>query len=460
MNPPSAIAIVLAAGLGTRMRSRQPKVLHLICGRPMLAYALDAARAATAADPLVVVSPATMQIRDAFDGQAAFAVQDEPRGTADALRVALAGLAEDVDEVLVIGGDTPFLRSETLEALLAERRARGAGLALLTTRMAEPDGYGRIVRDQDGRVTRIVEEKDATADERAIDEVNAGVYAVAAAWARRRLGDVVPSDASGELYLTELVRLSIEDGRAVAALGAASDEAAGVNDRVQLAAATALMRQRILEAHMRAGVTMVDPATTYVDSTVTLAPDVTIEPGVTLRGQTSIGAETVIGAASQIVDSTVGERCRVWASVLEGAQVEDEVQIGPFAHVRAGAVIGRGSRLGNFAEVKQSRLGPGVQQHHFSYVGDADVGAGVNVGAGTVTANYDGARKHRTVIGEGAFIGSGSMLVAPVEIGAGAMTAAGSVVTHDVPPGKLAVGVPARIRDPKQRPPAGDGEAR
>jgi bifunctional UDP-N-acetylglucosamine pyrophosphorylase/glucosamine-1-phosphate N-acetyltransferase len=417
----------------------------------MLAYALDAARAATDADPLVVVSPATMQIRDAFDGQASFAIQEEARGTADALRVALAGLDEGVVEVLVIGGDTPFLRSETLAALLAARRARRAGLALLTTRIAEPNGYGRIVRDRDGRVTRIVEEKDATADERAIDEVNAGVYAVDTAWARRRLADVAPSEASGELYLTELVRMSVEDGAGVADLDAASGEASGINDRVQLAAATAVMRQRILEGHMRAGVTMVDPATTYVDATVTLAPDVTIEPGVTLGGRTSIGAGSVIGAASQIVDSTIGERCRVWASVLEGAELEDDVQVGPFAHLRAGAHIGRGSRIGNFAEVKQSNLAEGVQQHHFSYVGDTDVGSGVNVGAGTVTANYDGVRKHRTVIGEGAFIGSGSMLIAPVEIGAGAMTAAGSVVTHDVPPGKVAVGVPARIRDPKER---------
>jgi bifunctional UDP-N-acetylglucosamine pyrophosphorylase/glucosamine-1-phosphate N-acetyltransferase len=417
----------------------------------MLAYALDAARAATDADPIVVVSPATMQIRDAFDGQASFAVQEEPRGTADALRVALAGLPKDVDEVLVIGGDTPFLRSETLAALLAERRARGAGLALLTTRMDEPNGYGRIVRDRDGRVTRIVEEKDATADERAIDEVNAGVYAVETAWARRRLGDIAPSAASGELYLTELVRMSVEDGAGVADLDAASGETAGINDRVQLAAATFVMRLRILESHMRAGVTMVDPATTYVDATVTLASDVTLEPGVILGGRTSIGSGTLIGAASQIIDSTIGERCRVWASVLEGAELEDDVRVGPFAHLRPGAHIGRGSRIGNFAEVKQSNLAEGVQQHHFSYVGDADVGAGVNVGAGAVTANYDGARKHRTVIGEGAFIGSGSMLVAPVEIGAGAMTAAGSVVTHDVPAGKVAVGVPARIRDPKER---------
>ena len=460
MNPPSAIAIVLAAGLGTRMRSRKPKVLHPICGRPMLAYALDAARAATTAEPVVVISPATRAIRDAFDGQARFAMQDEPRGTADALRAGLEGLDPDVTELLVIGGDTPFLSAVTLTSLLAERRTSAAAVALLATRLDEPDGYGRVVRDAGGRVARIAEEKDATADERAIDEVNAGVYAFDAAWVRVRLGDVAPSGASGELYLTELVRLAVEDGGRVAALSAEGDEVAGINDRLQLAAATAVMRRRILEGHMRAGVTIVDPATTYVDATVTLAPDVTLEPGVILRGRTSVGADTVVGPGSEVSDSVVGERCRVWASVLEGAEVEDDVRVGPYAHLRAGAVIGRGSRLGNFAEVKQSRLGPGVQQHHFSYVGDAEIGAKVNIGAGTVTANFDGVRKHRTIVGEGAFIGSDSMLVAPVEIGAGAMTAAGSVVTKDVPPGKLAIGVPARIREPKRQHPTPEEEPR
>ncbi len=460
MNPPSAIAIVLAAGLGTRMRSRQPKVLHPICGRPMLAYALDAARAATSAEPVVVISPATKAISEAFDGQARFAMQDEPRGTADALRAALEGLDPDVAEVVVIGGDTPFLSASTLTSLLGERRSNGAAVALLTTRLAAPDGYGRIVRNGRGRVTRIAEEKDATADEREIDEVNAGVYALDAAWARRRLGEVAPSDASGELYLTELVRLAVEDGGRVATLPAGAQEAVGINDRVQLADATATMRRRILEGHMRAGVTIVDPATTYVDATVILAPDVTIEPNVILRGRTTVRADTILGPGSQVIDSVIGERCHVWASVLEGAEVEDDVRIGPYAHLRPGAVIGRGSRLGNFAEVKQSRLGPGVQQHHFSYVGDADIGARVNIGAGTVTANYDGARKHRTIVGEGAFIGSDSMLVAPVEIGAGAMTAAGSVVTKDVPPGKLAIGVPARIREPRRRGPTPEKEAR
>ena len=422
----------------------------------MLAYALDAARAATGVAPVVVISPDMAGVRDVFGAEARFATQAEPRGTADALSTALAELGEDPAELLVLGGDSPFLRPGTLDALLAERRASGAPLALLTASLPVPDGYGRILRDGDGRVREIVEDKDAGPAERAIDEVNAGVYAIDVAWARRRLADIPPSPASGELYLTDLVRLAVADGTPAVTVATSPEEASGINDRVQLAEATSVMRRRILEDHMRAGVTVVDPATTYVDATVSLGTDVTLEPGVVLRGATSVGEGSLIGAASQVVDSVIGERCRVWASVLEGARVEDEAQVGPFAHLRPGAVIGRGSRVGNFAEVKQSRLGAGVQQHHFSYVGDADVRAGANIGAGTVTANYDGRRKNRTIIGDGAFIGSGSMLVAPVEIGAGAMTAAGSVVTHDVPPGKLAIGVPARIRDPRPRPAPGE----
>ncbi|MGZ6294356.1 MAG: bifunctional UDP-N-acetylglucosamine diphosphorylase/glucosamine-1-phosphate N-acetyltransferase GlmU [Candidatus Limnocylindrales bacterium] len=442
-------AIVLAAGLGTRMRSRLPKVLHPLCGRPMLAYVLEAAREATAERPLVVVSPAFAEpLRERFGDAAEFVLQAEPRGTGDALRAALEALPAAAEDVLVLSGDTPLLSAATIAALAAQHHRAGAAMTLAAILPEEPDGYGRVVRDPDG-VARIVEEKDATPAELAIDEVNGGLYAFDARWLRGRLGDLRPSAATGEVYLTGLVELARADGRLVDAYEV--DEAIelfGINDRVQLATAEADLRWRILEGHLLAGVTMVDPSTVYVDADVELAEDVVLEPNVVLRGQTRVGGGSTIGAGSQLFDSEIGAGCRIWASILEGAIVEDEATVGPFAHLRPGSHIGRGAELGNFAEVKNSRLGPRTKQHHMSYLGDATVGEGVNVGAGTITANYDGRRKHRTTVGDGAFLGVDTMLVAPVEIGAGARTGAGAVVTHDVPAGKLAVGVPARIREP------------
>ena len=450
-------AIVLAAGLGTRMRSRLPKVLHPLCGRPMLAYVLEAAAAATGARPLVVVS-STLEapLRERFADAATFVVQPEPRGTGDALQVGMAALSAGVDELLVLSGDTPLLTPASILEVADRRRRDAAVMTLAMTRPDELDGYGRVVREG-AHVLRIVEEKDASEAERALDEVNAGLYAFDAAWLARRLADLRPSPATGELYLTGLVELARAEGLAVTALEVEDAmELHGINDRVQLALAEADLRWRILEGHLLAGVTMIDPSTVYVDADVELGQDVVLEPNVILHGRTTVGAGSVIGAGSQVVASTIGERCRVWASVLEESVVEDEATIGPFAHLRAGSHIGRGAELGNFAEVKNSRLGARTKQHHMSYLGDAVVGEGVNVGAGTITANYDGRRKHRTTIGDGAFLGVDTMLVAPLEIGEGARTGAGAVVTHDVPPGKLAVGVPARIREPRTRPPDGD----
>jgi bifunctional UDP-N-acetylglucosamine pyrophosphorylase/glucosamine-1-phosphate N-acetyltransferase len=309
-------------------------------------------------------------------------------------------------------------------------------------------------------VLRIVEEKDATPEELEIEEINAGVYALDAAWLRRRIGDVRPSPVSGEFYLPELVTLAREDRRPVVSLEVEDDGTlVGINDRSQLAAAELELRMVINERHMLAGVTMVDPIRTYVDATVKLAQDVVLEPGVVLRGSTSIGEGTRIGAGSQIIDTVVGRDCCIWSSVLESSEVEDEVQIGPFSHLRAGSSIGRKVRVGNFAEVKASRLDPGVQQHHFSYIGDAELGERTNVGAGTITCNYDGLRKHRTKIGKRVFLGSDTMLVAPVELGDDARTAAGAVVTRDVPAGMLAVGIPARLRKPHDEAAAADATA-
>lgn len=451
--PPFTVAVVLAAGVGSRMRSRIPKVLHPLCGRPMLGYVLDAAVAATGSRPLVVISPPTAQVREVFASSADFAVQAAPRGTADALAAALAVLPADVTELVVLSGDVPLVDARLVKELIAALRAPDVAVALITVDAHEPAALGRVIRDAGGSVTRIVEVREASAAELEVAEVNAGLYAFDAAWLRTRLPDVAPSAVTGEYHLPELVTLARADGRAVAAVRVDDDGTlAGINDRTLLAEAEQELRLRINERHLRAGVTMLDPTTTYLDATVELAEDVTIEPGVVMQGATRIGRDTRIRTGSQLVDAVVGERCVIWASVIESSVVEDGVRIGPFSHLRPGSYIESGAELGNFAEVKGSRVGARTRQHHFSYLGDAQVGADVNIGAGTITANYDGKRKHRTVIGDRAFIGSDTILRAPVTVGEGATTGAGSVVTHDVPPGATVIGIPAHLHQPRTVP--------
>lgn len=447
---PRTAAVILAAGLGTRMKSRLPKVLHPLCGRPMLAYVVDAARDATGARPLVVHSEATAKIREVFSGVADFALQERPHGTADAVRAALSSLPAGTDEIVVLNGDKPLLTAAVLVRLLQRHRAESAALTLLTFRVPPSAPHGRVVRAGDGTPVRIVERMDDPERTRLESfEANSGVYAFRSRWLVDALVRVRPSPASGELYLTQLVEMALEDGERTAAVDATPDSTTlvHVKDRVDLAAAETELRRVTNERHLRNGVTMEEPSSAYIDATVEIAEDVTLGPNVILRGETRVGRDTVIEAGSEIFDTVIGERCRIRASVLESSEVEDDVQIGPFAHLRPGSSIGRGARLGNFAEVKKSRIGAGTQQHHFSYIGDATIGERVNIAAGTVTANYDGERKLRTTIGDGAFIGVDTMLVAPLEIGEGAYTGAGAVVTKDVPPGKLAVGVPARIRE-------------
>jgi bifunctional UDP-N-acetylglucosamine pyrophosphorylase/glucosamine-1-phosphate N-acetyltransferase len=445
----------MAAGLGTRMKSRTPKLLHALAGRPMIAYVVDAAREATGRRPLVVTSPATAAVRDALGDEVDYALQAEPRGTGDAVAAALAALPAEVDEILVLTGDAPLLESSLLEELLEERRLDQAAIGLVAVDAIEPGRLGRVIRDDAGTVERIVERKDATDEEIAVNEINSGLYAFDAAWLRGRIGSLSPSPKTGELYLTELVELARADGRLVVAVTVEDDgRLLGINDRAELAQAEWDLRTRINGDHMRAGVTMRDPSTAYIDATVTLAEDVTLEPNVTLRGTTTVGEGTTIGAGSQVVDSTIGAGCLVWASIVEESTIEDGARVGPFSHLRPGSHVGPGAEVGNFAELKNTRLGRDVKQHHVSYLGDAELGDGTNVGAGTITANYDGRNKHRTTIGKRVFLGVDTMLRAPLTIGDDAKTGAGAVVTRDVPAGKLAVGMPARIREPRAVEPA------
>jgi len=437
--------IVLAAGLGTRMRSQTPKVLHHVAGKPLLSHVLDAVRGA-GARPVVVLSKESEPARAVVGDDAIVAIQEPPRGTGDAVRVALTKIPGSSGEAFIVYGDTPLLRAETLRALSELRAKRAAPLALLSGMVGTANAYGRIIRDTDGDVARIVEARLATADERRLPESNLGAYAVDIAWLRTAVARLRANE-TGEVFLTDLVALATADGTRVAAHCTDDpDEGMGVNTRVELAAAEDVVRRRIRERHMLAGVTFHDPSSSLVDADVTIAPDAIIERGSVLEGHTRIGSGTRIGPYAIVRDTTIGERCRVEASVLEGATLEDDVRIGPYSHLRPGAYLEQGVEMGNFGEVKNARLGKGTKMHHFSYIGDAVVGQRVNIGAGTITLNYDGVRKHRTEIGDDAFIGSDSLLRAPIKVGARSVTGAGSVVTKDVPDDMLAVGVPARIR--------------
>jgi len=449
----SLAVVILAAGVGTRMRSALPKPLHELGGRPLIAYALRAAERLRAATTVIVVGHRADDVQRALGDAYTYATQRPQQGTAHAVEVALPHIPGDVSTVLVLFSDTPLLGDDTVRALLDTHRARRARMTLLTARVADPAAYGRIIRDDKGRVVAIVEAGMATPAQLRVDEINSGVCCFEAAWLRANLPRV-ERNASGERYLTDLVAMALREAdgdRAwpVAAITTAGTEALGVNDRVQLAEAETALRQRTLRRLMVAGVTIRDPATTYIDDTVTIAADTVIEPGCILRGATTIGTGCLIGPYTMLTGAAIGDHCRVVASSVEHAVMESDTDCGPFSHLRSGAVIRTGAHIGNFVEVKQSVVGPHSAVGHFSYLGDATIGARVNIAAGTITANYDGTPvKKETAIGDDAFIGCGTILRAPVRVGAGSATGAGAVVTHDVADGILVTGVPARPMRP------------
>lgn len=437
-------SVILAAGQGTRMRSELPKVLHALAGRPMVQYSLEAAVEVTGQKPVLIIGHGAEKIQEVVGDQATFVLQSPQLGTGHAVQQAEPYLKGQADLVLVTLADMPLLRTVTLKRIIEMQQENTGPISMVTIQVDDPRGFGRVVRDKAGQVTAIVEEAQATDEQLTIRELNASVYCFRADWLWQALSRV-PLSPKGEYYLTDVVELAVADGMTVQALRLEnSDEAIGINTRVHLAEAETLLRQWINQQWMMEGVTIIDPATTYIESSVVLGQDTVIWPNTHLRGSTKIGIGCEIGPNTVIQDACIGNRCKVLASFLEKAVVEDQVEIGPFAHLRKGAHLASGVHMGNFGEVKNSYLGPGVKMGHFSYIGDATIQKNVNIGAGTITCNYDGVNKHHTEIGEDVFIGSDTMLVAPVKIGVGARTGAGSVVTKDIPDFTLAVGVPAR----------------
>ena len=438
-------AILLAAGQGTRMKSDLPKVLHPIAGKPMIRHALDAMAHASTETPVVVVGHGAEAVI-AYLGASARTVRQEPQlGTAHAVMQAESLLRRTSDLILVSYADMPLLRGETVARLVELQKRNPGPMSMLTVFADDPRGFGRIVRNKNGTVDAIVEEYVATAEQLKIRELNVGAYCFRADWLWEAIQRIEKNPRKGEYYLTDMVELAVKEGLTVQAeVMEDAMEAIGINTRVHLADCEAEARRRINELHMLNGVTLTDPASTYIEAGVTIGRETLIMPNTYLYAGTIIGEGCVIGPNTMIRSTKIGNRCKVLMSVLEGAEVGDDVGMGPFARLRKGAKLGNHVHMGNFGEVKDSTLADGVKMGHFSYIGNATIGKNTNIGAGTITCNYDGEGKHPTVIGEEVFIGSDTMLVAPLNIGDRASTGAGAVVTKDVPADMLAVGMPAR----------------
>lgn len=434
-------AVILAAGQGTRMKSGLPKVLHRLSGRPLIDYPLQLAKNLGVDNPVLVVGhQAELLKAELAEWGATFVIQSEQFGTGHALLCAEAACRGVSGTLLLLCGDVPLLRQATLQRLLETHRQRQATVSVLTARVDDPYGYGRIIRNGD-QLERIVEEKDATPAEKEIREINSGIYAFSAPEVFEALNGVGRENAQGEYYLTDVVALARAGGQTVCAvLADDAEEIIGINDRLQLAEAGAILRQRINREHLLAGVSLIDPATTYIDSGVTIGPDTIIHPGVHLRGTTRIGTECLLEPGVVITDSQIADRVHVKpGTVIAESEIGADCALGPMAHLRPGTVLQGNNKLGNFVETKKAYLDIKAQASHLTYIGDAEVGKNVNIGCGTITCNYDGVNKHRTIIEDDVFVGSDTQFVAPVRIGRNSLIGAGSTITRDVPPDSLAL---------------------
>ncbi len=438
-------AIVLCAGMGTRMKSKRSKLLHLVCGRPLCFWALDAVTHAIDGPVVAVIGYQADDVKAAivsrYGDRVQFAVQPEQRGTGDAVRVGIAMLPKTITSIVVMCGDTPLLSQHTISQLLQRQRKQQVSLALLTTKASTPTGYGRILRNMEGDVVGIVEEKDATYQQRALNEINPGVYTFDADFLRESLPLLQPNNAKHEYYLTDVVAMATKHPGTVATIEVPFEETVGVNDRCDLSATQNVLRKRMVENAMRQGVTCEDPASTYIEAEVKLGQDIVLGAGVMLFGNTEIADDVQIDAYTTVRDCVVASGAHILShSVCEGARIGTNTQVGPFARLRPDAVLDSDVKIGNFVEVKKSHFKKGAKANHLAYIGDAQIGAHSNVGAGTITCNYDGFGKHPTILGEGVFVGSNSTLVAPVTIENNAYVGAGSVVTKNVPADALAIG--------------------
>ena len=432
--------IILAAGLGTRMKSKTIKILHRAAGRPIIDYVLDLAAELSSNPPVMVIGHQRDEVQKAVNNRARFAIQEEQLGTGHAVLQAAPHAATN-GNVLILSGDVPLTRRETLQRLLDEHERSANALTLLTMRLSDPGMYGRIIRDDSRAVTRIVEAKDATDEEKRIDEVNAGIYVFRGDQLFDHLRNLSTNNAQGEYYLTDLLAVLRERGQRVGAMIADDPiEALGVNSRADLAQVDSEIQRRVVEKLMKEGVTFRNPSTVVIDSTVTIGADTVIYPFVTIEGTSRIGSDCVIEPGVHLTNVRIGDNVHIkTGTVAEDAIIEDEASVGPYAHLRPGTKLGRHVKVGNFVETKKAVFGEGAKASHLSYIGDADVGADVNIGAGTITCNYDGVNKHKTILEDGVFIGSDTQLVAPVRVGRGAYVGAGSTITKDVPPEALAI---------------------